>query len=249
MFDDGIGINNQNSFDDSVVNNIDDLSTAELVKNSDSSKKFDVILDPNIAISSNPKSSNQIDKNIENQILYWVEFLAGKISPINQITIRKDQDQYRFVVDFEDATLFSDNSFAVLKATQHIIRALLHKSNPLDRTHFCIDINNEQRKKRENFIKQHILSLAQDQLVVRGKTIIVINLTSYERFLIHQLFIDTKNIETSSVGKEENRKLMIFPTSDSNLAGLEDSFIVDINREFKKLIETESLEVQKTSSE
>jgi predicted RNA-binding protein Jag len=189
-----------------------------------------------LVIDSSTKSTNPIDKNIEEQIIYWIEFLGGKISPISKINIKKEGEQFRFVIDFEDANEFSDNSFALLKATQHIIRALIHKSNPNDRTHFCIDINNEQRKKRESFIKSKILNVVESQLVVRGKTLIVTNLTSYERFLVHQLFIDVKNIETSSVGKEDGRKLMIFPTSETSLSGLEDSILVDVNKEFKNYL-------------
>ncbi len=193
-------------------------------------------------IDNQKKTAHPINVDIENQIIYWIEYLGSKISEVKQIKIRKDNDQFRFVVEFQDSSSFSDNSFALLKAFQHIIRNLIHSSYPKDRTHFCIDINSEQRKKREIFLKEKVLNLVQNQLIVKGKTLIITNLTSYERFIVHKLFHDTKNIETNSVGTDEKRKMMIFPTNDTTLAGLESAVMLDVDAEFKKHLETEKTE-------
>lgn len=166
--------------------------------------------------------------NIQKLITNLIYILAGNIVNITSISYQKEGNQFRIVIDSDNSQIFIDENSELLKAIQHTIRVIVHLQNQHDRTHFFLDVDN-YRKNREKTLSIRVPELAQNTVLKHGKTIIMINLTGYERLQVHKLLSDVTGLQTTSVGKNNNRKLLIIPTSEVGITKLEDAMIFDIN--------------------
>jgi predicted RNA-binding protein Jag len=117
----------------------------------------------------------------------------------------------------------------IILSLQHYIRIYIHKLYPQDRTHFLIDVN-EYRVGREKKIKNTIPTIAEERVLIEGKTAVLINLSSYERMIVHNILDGTKGISTNSVGFGNQRKLLIMPNSETGAASMDNSMIIDIDK-------------------
>lgn len=144
----------------------------------------------------------------------------------------KEGDQWRLNIQTKNYGKLIGNHGEVLSGLQHLIRVIVHKKFPQDRTHFLVDVN-ERRRKREEFIQNKVPDYGKEEVLGLGKTVIMSNLSSYERKIIHKMLDEIKGLETTSVGERYNRKLLIRPTSDAGSQGMEDSIVVDIEKEVK----------------
>jgi spoIIIJ-associated protein len=166
--------------------------------------------------------------SIQEQIISYLALTAGKISNITDVKFEKEGDQFRVSFMTKDAYIFLENSNEVLNAIQHFIRKIIHLKNPLDHSHFFFDIG-YHNKNREYILSVKIPELAQKSVIRDGKPVILIGLTSFERLYVHNLLSDVNNLETTSVGIDPNRKLLILPASETGSTALDDSIIFDIN--------------------
>jgi R3H domain len=62
-----------------------------------------------------------------------------------------------------------------------------------------------------------------------GKTVILIQLSGYERKLIHSFLSDSKGLNTSSIGEGMDRKLLIMPTSEFGTSGIDEALIINLD--------------------
>jgi spoIIIJ-associated protein len=160
------------------------------------------------------------------------QILLQLIEPMTtslEISITKEGEQWRVIVNTDQNELLVGYRGENIKAIQHIARVMVHKKFPDDRTHFMIDIG-EYKKTRENLISSKITNIAEIEVLEKGKTLILTNLNSYERRIVHNLLNEIKGIETTSVGEELNRKLIIRPTTGEIMAttGMDNALILDI---------------------
>ena len=169
-----------------------------------------------------------IPEKIKNKIQELIYLIVGSITTVENIQIQKEGSQLRVTLDVENSTPLLEENSQLLRSIQHIIRVLVHKQYPEDKTHFFLDVSN-YRKERERVLSIKVPELTQNKVLKEGKTVILINLTSYERLLVHQMLLGVKCIETTSVGNIENRKLLILPSSDVGFAKFEDAIIFDLN--------------------
>lgn len=167
--------------------------------------------------------------NIQKQITNLIYLLAGNIVNITSISYQKEGNQCRVVINSENNQIFIDDNSELLKAIQHSLRVIVHLSNPNDRTHFFLDVDN-YRKLREKTLSICVPELAEISVLKQGKTVIMINLTGYERLQVHNILSEVKGLQTTSVGKDDSRKLLIIPTSDIGITKLEDAIIFDLNQ-------------------
>lgn len=159
-----------------------------------------------------------------------LHLLVDPIAQDNIIETSKEGEQWRINIKTSHRSLVIGYKGETIKAIQHIARVIMHRKFVDDRTHFLIDVESF-RKMREQTIMNHINDLAVHDVLSAGKTLILVNITSYERRLVHQMLSEVDGIETSSIGEPDNRKLMIRPVfSSSDSGSTENSIIVDINR-------------------
>lgn len=167
-------------------------------------------------------------ENIKLEIKKIIELIISPLTKINKIEFVCENSQYRIILDLENKDVFLKNNCELLLCIQHIVRVMLHSKFPDDRTHFFFDVGN-YNKNREHILGNQVPILAHDKVLAEGKSIILVNLSGYERLLVHNILLDVNGVETTSVGEGKNRKLLIIPTSDLGMLGLENSIIFDLN--------------------
>jgi predicted RNA-binding protein Jag len=152
--------------------------------------------------------------------------------PLNlkyELRVTKEGTQYRVNIVTPDKELFESQNYELLYILQYIARVGVHKKYPSDFTHFLFDINSK-RYTREKVVKEMIPDIIIKEVLELGKTIILINLNGYERKLLHTHYFNMKGVSTKSLGDEESRKLMIMPTSEVGVSGIENAKVYDLNK-------------------
>lgn len=143
-----------------------------------------------------------------------------------QITKETDQFRINIKLDQEETILNEEGN---LEALQYVLRTLIRKIYPQEKIHFILDLN-YTKQEREQIILTKIPKVADDLVLKKGKIVVLIGFSGYERLLVHSSLRDVKNIETQSVGVGSNRKLIILPTSEIGVQGIDDSIILDIHK-------------------
>jgi predicted RNA-binding protein Jag len=159
------------------------------------------------------------------------KILTGTIPGLfgdGQISYEKEADQYRIKITTSGHYPEDLDIKEISYALQHILRITVHKKFPDDRTHFLIDID-DFRNQREEKIRKLIPSLAENKVIIQGKTVVLMGLSGYERMIVHHLLSDIKGLETTSVGNGRSRKLLIMPDSETGASGMDQAIMVDIN--------------------
>lgn len=170
-----------------------------------------------------------MDKEYQNYITETVQFLMKPMIGEVDFEYTSEGDQWRINIKTENAEVLTARKNEVLSALQHVLRVLVHKKYPEDRTHFLLDVNS-QRKVREDFINEEVPRIAKENILINGETVIVNGLSSYERKIIHRMLLEVDGMETTSVGDKNNRRLIIRPTSDTGSGGIDRSIVIDIDR-------------------
>ena len=159
-----------------------------------------------------------------------LEVLSALIEPIAsgaQYDVAKEGDQWRVnVVTADDENLLGEHGETV-RAVQHVARVIMHQKYPQNRTHFMIDVG-EYRKMREKLIKSKIAMLARYEIIEHGNTVIMLGLNGYERKLIHGILADISGLETTSIGSNDSRKLIIRPTSEVGSKGIDQAKMFEL---------------------
>jgi spoIIIJ-associated protein len=191
-----------------------------------------------------------MQQEYQDQLYTVIKLLIEPISANPNIKVRKEGDQWRVVVDTDQNELLVGYKGENIKAIQHITRVIIHKMFPEDRTHFLIDIG-EYKKSREQALNSTMIRFGQEEVLEKGKTVILSGLTSYERRIVHNILSEVDGIETSSIGDEGNRKLIIRPTRGELMGGMgmENSIILPIDQLLKDYGVEESGEPQMESVE
>lgn len=169
-----------------------------------------------------------MDEALHKTIAEIVDLLVRPICGDYTLELVREGEQWRINLGGENIARLLAYQGEVLNSVQHLVRVLVHQRMPKDRTHFILDVN-MTRSVREKFINEEIPNMAKNEVLALGMTIIIKNLSSYERRLIHQMLQEVDGLETMSVGEGNSRKLLIRPTSDTGSLGIDNSKIVDIN--------------------
>jgi spoIIIJ-associated protein len=169
-----------------------------------------------------------MEDNLQHAIQDIMKLLLSPVVSDYEYSILKEGEQYRINISGSNSAALMAFNAELLHAIQHLLRVLVHQRLPQDRTHFILDVNSS-RLNREKFINEQIPEMAKTEVLAQGMTIIIKNLTSYERRLIHTMLEEVIGLETMSVGEGNSRKLLIRPTSDTGSLGIDNSKIVDID--------------------
>jgi len=152
---------------------------------------------------------------------------AAQIAKVESVEFKKEGDQWRVGIMTDNVKELIGDKGRVINAIQHYIRVAVHRKLPDDRTHFLIDIN-FRKLERESLLTKTIPSIADKNVLEKGKTVVFTGLNSYERLLVHKTLKEVKGIETTSVGEGVARKLIIRPTSEAGSLGIDNALIIPV---------------------
>lgn len=97
-----------------------------------------------------------------------------------------------------------------LQAIQHLLRVMARR---ISGGQCFIDLDvNEYRKKRNSYLKDLAVSSANDASLSK-KEVSLPSMNAYERRIIHMALAERKDVATESRGYEEDRHIVIKPTS------------------------------------
>lgn len=170
-----------------------------------------------------------MEKSIQRTLNLLLDKVCGALDSKSEVEIIKEADQYRINIKTKNESIFKDERGGLLKSIEHYLRIVVHKQFPDDRTHFIIDVNSA-RFNREHKLKQQIPELTKKIVLEEGKVLVLIGLNGYERLIVHQLLANSRGLETNSIGPDNNRKLLIMPTSETGSTGMDDSVVWDIEK-------------------
>lgn len=170
-----------------------------------------------------------METQYKEQISKIINQIVAPISGQVELEFLKEGEQWRVNITSKNGEKLIGYKGELLNALQHVLRVLVHKNFPEDRTKFILDIG-LNRQKREEYINQKIPEMAKEDVLKNGVTFIIQNLSSYERRIVHGLLGEVKGLETVSVGDGYTRKLLIRPTSEIGSLGLDNSKLIDINQ-------------------
>jgi spoIIIJ-associated protein len=173
-----------------------------------------------------------MQQEYQDQLYTVIKLLIEPISANPIIKIHKEGDQWRVIVDTDQNELLVGYKGENIKAIQHITRVIIHKMFP-------------------EALNSTMIRFGQEEVLEKGKTVILSGLTSYERRIVHSILSEVDGIETSSIGDEGNRKLIIRPTRGELMSGMgmENSIILPIDQLLKDYGIEESGEPQMESLE
>lgn len=182
---------------------------------------------------------NFMQEEIKNTLTAIIEKFCKPLNFEYETQITKEGSQYRVNLITSTPEIFEDNNYELLYVIQYISRVGVHRRHPKDFTHFLFDLNSK-RYFREKVVKEFIPDMSVGEVLEKGKTVIVVNLNGYERKLIHNHFFNIKGISTKSLGDADSRKIMINPTSEIGVSGIENAKVYDINKlvdEYKRRLD------------
>jgi spoIIIJ-associated protein len=168
-----------------------------------------------------------MNPEIKEAISSIVNSFCQSLNLTYQIEVSKEGTQHRVNIITESPEVFEDSNYEYLYILQYFVRVGVHRQFPKDFTHFLIDVNGK-RFAREKVVKEFVPDIVVKEVLELGNTILLIGLNGYERKLLHNHFYNMKGVTTKSVGEDEGRKLMIMPTSEVGVSGIENAKIFDI---------------------
>ncbi len=164
---------------------------------------------------------------LQTQIINLLNLTVGKIAKIKNVSFEKESDQFRVCILTDNDSIFLENQCETLESIQHFVRKIIHLKNPTDYSHFFLDIG-YYNKNREYILSIKTPELAQEVVLNKGKTVIMTHLSNFERLYVHNILTDVNGLQTTSVGVDTNRKLLIIPTSETGSSSLDDAYVFDI---------------------
>ncbi len=168
-------------------------------------------------------------QEVQESITNFLHLLIDPLTSEFEVKIEREGDQWRVSLLVSNPENVIGEEGEILRSIQHILRVLVHRKNIEDRSHFLLDINN-YRREREAAVSSKIPEIAQNEVLTQGNTVILVGLSGYERLQVHRILADIKGLNTSSVGPEDNRKLLIMPTSETGSTSMDKAKIININQ-------------------
>ncbi|OGE86129.1 MAG: hypothetical protein A3J48_02720 [Candidatus Doudnabacteria bacterium RIFCSPHIGHO2_02_FULL_46_11] len=147
------------------------------------------------------------EDSIEN-IKQVITDLVSKMGIKADIEIREQQDTVVYNLRTNDTNMLIGKHGINLHALQYLARILARRKlqEELD---FLIDVE-DYKKKREFFLTE----LAQEikrQVIDQKRAVVLKSMPAFERRVIHAVLSEAEQVETSSIGEDPNRMVVVFP--------------------------------------
>ncbi|GAB4147284.1 MAG: hypothetical protein OHK0017_08850 [Patescibacteria group bacterium] len=172
------------------------------------------------------------------EIIEILEHLTKGMVDKLLVSFEAEGEQWRIGLDSDDNRLLIGHQGENLLSLQHILRTIFRTRHPENRVHFILDVGG-YRSSREKFVSNLVRDIAIKEVLEDGLTIIIKGLNSYERRLIHTSLEPYSGLNTSSIGNDENRRMVIRPSTGMNTVRIEEAKVIDIEK-YKKEIREKS---------
>ncbi|KKP57057.1 MAG: SpoIIIJ-associated protein Jag [Candidatus Moranbacteria bacterium GW2011_GWF2_34_56] len=153
------------------------------------------------------KKNNQIVKSLTEKLLKIIGF-EGEVEIIDS----KDEDN-KFICNIKtqkDASFIIGQNGDNLQALQHVVRLLARKQTD-ENIKFILDVNS-YKKDQEASVVELAKSLAK-QVALEKKAVVMRPMSAYNRRLVHMVLADNDEVTTESTGNDDDRRVVIKPTS------------------------------------
>ncbi|MEX1014480.1 MAG: R3H domain-containing nucleic acid-binding protein [Candidatus Paceibacterota bacterium] len=122
----------------------------------------------------------------------------------DQIKITIDQEYNKISINIDDEAVREENTPKVLSAFNHLFNQILKKES---KPYHVIDLN-YYRKERERLITE-LARAAAKRASVSGENIELPPMNAYERRLVHVEISTHPELETESIGKGKERRVIV----------------------------------------
>ena len=157
----------------------------------------------NRTVEVNKKDIEKAEKNVRD---FLNEFI--KVLPSKQISFdtRIENEHINVELKGEDIHYLIGYRGETLNAIQNILKSIASKGLP-SRIKIILDIYG-YREKREKALKE-LAQKIEKTVIKTGKSVKLEPMSAYERKIIHEELQNSRKVETSSVGEEPYRKVII----------------------------------------
>lgn len=124
------------------------------------------------------------------------------------ISVRVQNQQVFFNIEGDNAAILIGKHGQMLKAMQHIIEKVVHKSSG-ERIRVYVDVE-KYMEKRKASLKSLATRMA-EKVKQTGKPTTINRMDAFERKIIHDTLRKNKNVKTRSAGGGEIRNIVIHP--------------------------------------
>lgn len=153
------------------------------------------------------KKSKQLIKSIAQDLLKKIGFEC------EVEIIESKEEASRFICNIKakkDANFIIGQNGDNLQALQHIVRLLVRKQTD-ENIKFILDVNS-YKKDQELSVVELAQSSAKKAIEER-KAVVMRPMSAYNRRLVHMLLAENDEVTTESIGDEDERRVVIKPTS------------------------------------
>ena len=121
-----------------------------------------------------------------------------------QVDVKGDDDHNKISIKIDDEVVRGDKTSKVMSAFNHLINQMLKQEGY---RHHVIDFN-YYRKERERLITE-LARAAAKKAVITNENVELPAMNSYERRLVHMEIATHPELETESVGKGKERRVVV----------------------------------------
>ncbi len=153
------------------------------------------------------KITYSVSDSQDNDISDFIETLFNKMG-INSAksTIIKNEDEIRINVEGEEMGSIIGRRGETLDALQYFVNLFVNRGKE-DYIRVVLDIENYRQKRQETL--ERLAKRLASNAVNNKKNVYLEPMQAYERRIIHSVLQDFKDVSTSSIGIEPQRKVVI----------------------------------------
>ncbi len=154
-----------------------------------------------------------MEKQLET-IKSLIEGVLEKMNVKGDVSVKEGADCFQFTIKTGEAGMLIGENGQHLAALNHILKKMTEnefRKNGLERVYFMVDINNYQAKKNEEL--KNLARMGAQRARYFKKDVTLKPMNSYDRRIIHSALTEYPDIETGSIGREPERRVVIKPYS------------------------------------
>lgn len=160
-----------------------------------------------------PDEKKKLIEETTKEVLKKMGFKATVYTSTTIDPDSKEEGPISVEIQLVDSKYLIGKYGANLAALQHLLRVIVRKRCENERINFDVDINGYRQEQ-----KQSIISFAREsaEKVSRERKALVLRpMNAFERRLVHVELANFQGIKTESIGENEERKVVIKPSSIS----------------------------------
>ena len=175
-------------------------------RNDSSSETAPVKASPKIEEPAEPLTEENVEA-IEKLLTGLKDVFPAQFESKVEANLKESKVNINFTV--ENEKFYLGNGEDVLASVEFLLNRMINKKI----SKYCsvvLDVNNSRIRKKEQM--QELVKSLEEKVAALKKPITIKGMSSFERKIIHQYFVDHTAISTSSDGTDNNRYIVIEPS-------------------------------------